>query len=238
MTRTSILEDADTKLQAWRDCYRSGGGGDPNSPYRQILNARAGGKSNVDANGLVGIRRLGLIWKVLMCHFGMEHQVDHTFPAKLQAKLADPAIMALLQEMRDLSLDSVNLAGMKDDTCVLYSTLSTPGPQGLSYRGDRFCVGATKTMNFIFPELYVMLDECVAKAVDLYPHHNKFEAYWSALLKCQGELKAWHEAHGSLDSLVALDSPPPSTAIRVFDKCATVMENPKPNRFYRFMKTS
>jgi len=229
--RTDILEDAATKLQAWRDCYPDSI--DPNSLYRQILDARSSSMSNVGGNGLVGNRTLQLIWVALVCRFGMEKQVNHTFPAKLQAKLAHPAIKAILQKIRNLSLDSVKLADIKDDTSVLYNTLSAKGPQGLSYVGDHFCVGATKTMNFLFPELYVMLDKWVAKIVHLYPDHNNFEAYWLSLQRCQDELRAWHKAHGSLGSLVALDSPPPSTAIRVFDKCATVMKNPKPNRFYQ-----
>ena len=230
----NILEDVATKLQAWRGVYP--GSVNPTSPYRQILDARAGSKSNVDGNGLIGNHTLQLAWVVLVCSFGMEHQVNHTFPAKLQAKLAHPAIKVILQKMRNLSLDSVQLANIKDDTSVLYETLSARGQQGLSYNGARFCVGATKTMNFLFPELCVMLDKYVAKAVHLYPDHNDFKAYWLALQMCQDELKAWQKSHGSLDSLVAFDSPPPSTVIRVFDKCATVMEHPKPNRLYRALK--
>ena len=62
--------------------------------------------------------------------------------------------------------------------------------------------------------------------------YNNFEHYWKALTCCCKELKEWRNILGSVDSLVELDVPSPSTPIRVFDKCATVMGNPKVKKFY------
>lgn len=215
-----ILEDAETKLEAWRRHYPNAG--DSNSPsYRRILEARGSDSSNVDANGHVTEQTLQLIKEVLRDKFDMYHQVGDTFPQKLSKKLQDARVKAILIRIRNLSICSTSLEDLKPDTDELYASLSAPGPSGLSFRSDHFCVGATKTMNFLFPELFVMLDRCVAKALCLNPY-NKFSVYWSVLRLCHDDLEEWRNIRGSLDSLVALDVPP-TTSVRIFDKCATVM---------------
>ncbi len=219
-------------MKAWYKCYPNAG--DPNSPYRRILKARGPAKSNVNANGHVTGQTQQLIKEVLRDHFDMAYQVNDTFPQKLSKKLQDAKVKAILIKICNLTICETDLEGLKPDIAVLYHQLSAPGSDGLSFRGDRFCVGATKTMHFLFPELFVMLDKWVAKALCLN-RYNSFSAYWSALRLCHDDLEEWRNTLGSLHSLVALDVPP-TTPTRVFDKCATVMGCPKLKKIYEALR--
>jgi hypothetical protein len=222
-----ILEDIKTKLEAWNHCYPDEK--NPNSPYRCILKARGSGNSNVNVSGHVTQKNLDLIKTVLRDHFGMDYQVDDSFPSKLNKKLQEDGIKAILKRFRNLRIYTTDLKSIKSDTAELYRKLSASGSDGLSFRDDHFYVGATKTMNFLFPELFIIIDKWVAQALNLYSYNN-FESYWSTLERCYNEIKKWCEINGDVSNLIALDYPP-STPIRIFDKCTTVMGNPKVRKF-------
>lgn len=113
------------------------------------------------------------------------------------------------------------VAQLKTDVEKLYAALSVGGENGLSRWCYRFDVGATKIMNFLFPDLFVIVDRYVKKAVhssgELY-----FGKYWDIMMICRGELREWEQHHGNLDSLLRLDTKP-TTETRIFDKCAFVI---------------
>jgi hypothetical protein len=119
-----------------------------------------------------------------------------------------------------------------DEARLLYDELSAPGQGRLSREDKKFCVGATKVINFLFPALLVMLDRYAAKGLGLGPYNN-FEAYWKAEKCCHEELQEWGKAQGRIDGLIALDHPAPSTPTRIFDKCALVMGYPPLTAVYR-----
>jgi hypothetical protein len=217
-----IFDDAGTKLKAWYKYYPDAG--NPNSSYRLVLKARSGATSNVDANGNVSRQRVELIERTLRGPFKMGRQMDDAFGEKLGMKLQKDNVRTALRKMMNLHIGSINHAAFEPDARTVYETLSSPGKDGLSAREDAFCVGATKIMHFLFPEFFIMLDQYAAKGVGLRKFRN-FEAYWSALELCHKELEEWHDKHGSIDNLLAMDVPP-TTPTRIFDKCAFVMGHP------------
>jgi len=88
---------------------------------------------------------------------------------------------------------------------------------------SRSCVGATKVMHCLFPELFVMLDQNVGKALGYRPgQYNNFFCYWNAMDICRNELEEWVEINNNTDSLLQLDTQP-TTLPRIFDKCASIM---------------
>ena len=128
----------------------------------------------------------------------------------------------ILVRLRGFSTTSDNLDECRTDAERLYNSLSHP-EHGLSSDGTYFCVGATKVMHCLFPELFVMLDGNVAKAVGYRAgQFNNFGSYWNVMDICRRELREWKEIHNSTDSLLQLDTLP-RTLPRIFDKCAWIM---------------
>ena len=60
----------------------------------------------------------------------------------------------------------------------LYEAFAASGVDSLSKREDHFWVGATKTLNFMFPELFVMVDSNIRKAFHKGPDMY-FPNYWN-----------------------------------------------------------
>jgi len=202
-----------------------------NSAYRRVLEARGGSRCLVDENGNVNERALRIIEYALRA-FEMDQwrQMDGKFREMLKKKLEDSEVKVILKKLRDLRIDSSDLKELKNDVKKLYEVLSASGSDGLSARGDRFEVGATKIMNFLFPELFVMVDKYVKKAL----HKSgdiSFRKYWDILIICRQELEEWRTLHGTVDNLLELDTKP-TTLIRVFDKCAFIMGKTKSLKTY------
>jgi len=191
-----------------------------NYAYKRVLEARKGNSCLVDEDGNVSGKSLKVIEQTLS-DFEMDRQMGVGFSKKLKKKLENNEIRAVLNKFRNVRIDSPNLNEFKLDAKKLFKTLSSSGENGLSARQDSFEVGATKIMNFLFPELFVMVDRYVKKAL----HKSgslPFRKYWDIMMICRQELEEWKELHGTIDNLLELDTKP-TTLTRVFDKCAFVM---------------
>lgn len=205
-----------------------------NKAYRETLNARAGSRSLVDENGSVSEQSLCIIEHGLrifeMNRFG---KMGDKFRAKLKNKLRRGDIIDALKKFRNLRIESPEWQKYKDDIKNLYNALSTGGKDGLSADEERFDVGATKIMNFIFPELFVMVDRNVGQTLiglklikiprkgDTY--YFCFEKYWEIMKICYAELKQYKK-QGDISSLLELDEEP-TTLTRIFDKCVFKSKN-------------
>jgi hypothetical protein len=220
-----ILENAAVKINAFNN-YNGGRDLHRAASYHDVLNARAGRGSFVQETGIVEDQYLVLIDRALRSYFSMNrgNRMGSTeeFVAKLNNKLQSDKIRNILGKLKELSITSPNIEDYKSNAEELYGSFSN-SKNGLSNDRTSFCVGATKTMHCLFPELFIMLDQNVAKALE-YPsgQYNNFASYWKAMKICRHELTKWRAKYGSTDSLLQLDLPP-TTLTRVFDKCASIM---------------
>jgi hypothetical protein len=196
----------------------------PRESYHCVLNARGGRKSLVDMYGNVIDEHLRLIDWALRSYFIMNRgnrmgeSID--FMQKLSNKLQ--SMRSILAKFSEVTIDSADLEEYKVDAEGLYESFSNR-EDGLSRDNTYFCVGATKVLHCIFPELFIVLDLNVGEALGFYyGRHNNFESYWKAMKICRGEVIKWQRIHGSTDSLIKLDVPP-TTVTRIFDKCASIM---------------
>lgn len=198
-----------------------------NSAYEKVLEARRGNRCLVDQSGNVDERSLEAIECALKA-FDMGRQMDERFADKLKSKLSRIEIKRTLRKFRDFTICSQTIAELKTDVQDLYGALSAAGDDGLSADPQhRFSVGATKIMNFLFPELSVIVDSNVQKAINCYiPDFDKWtldsDRYWQVMMICAKELGEWKEQRGGLDRLLKLDSKP-TTLTRIFDKCAFII---------------
>jgi hypothetical protein len=193
--------------------------------YHKVLTAREVRRSFVNENGNIMDNHLYLIDRALRSYFMMNrgNRMGRTeeFINKLGNSLRDNETRNILANLRDVSI-TAPLQNYKSDAKMLYESLSNR-EQGLSADGTYFCVGATKVMHCLFPELFVMLDQNVGKAVGYRPaQYNNFGFYWNVMDICRKELEEWQEIHNNTDSLLQLDTPP-TTLPRIFDKCASIM---------------
>lgn len=140
----------------------------PRESYHRVLNARDGRKSFVGENGNVSPHYLHMIDWALRSYFMMNRGnrmgSKEQFTNKLTNKVSIPEVKKILAQLRVLSITSPNLNDCRLDAEELYNLLSHP-EHGLSSDGTHFCVGATKLMHCLFPELFIMLDQNVGKAV-------------------------------------------------------------------------
>jgi len=192
-----------------------------NATYRRVLKAREGDCCLVDADGNVSERALKVIEDALRA-FEMGRQMGGKFRERLRKKLEDDEIRSILKRFRNLCIDSLDLKEFKDDVKRLYEALSASGSSGLSSRQDSFEVGATKIMNFLFPELFIMVDSNVKKAVGRSGPGVPFGKYWDIMMICRRELEEHKKVQGSYNSLLESDIKP-TTLTRIFDKCAFIM---------------
>lgn len=171
-----------------------------NLAYNDIL-VKAGNQcSLVDAKGNVDTISLMIIEKGLKA-FDMGEQMDSRFTDKLRRKLNDDSVKLLLKEFRLYSILSKDIESIKGNVQKFFEFLRAKGNDGLSKSHD-FCfnVGATKIMNFMFPNLFVISDKWVRKA------HNQqeifgFNDYWRIMLSCRNELSEWQDTYMGLNSL-------------------------------------
>jgi len=135
--------------------------------------------------------------------------------------------MKILATLRAATIVSPTLEHYKSEAEGLYEFLSNR-EDGLSADGSYFCVGTTKLRHCLLPELFVMLDQNVGKAVLEYStgQYNNFASYWKVRKGCRDELLEWRKLYGSTDSLLNLDYEP-TTLTRIFDKCTSIMATSK-----------
>jgi hypothetical protein len=217
-----ILKDAAQKIKAFNDLPND----DPRD-YHLVLLARGGEKSLVDRHGNVSDKLLAIIDKALRGYFMMNRGnrmgSKEEFVNKLRNKLASYETRRILATLRAVTIVSPTLEDYRSEVEKLYESLSNR-EDGLSMDGSYFCVGTTKAMHCLLPELFVMLDQNVGKAVLEYSagQYNNFASYWKVMKICRDELLEWRKLYGSTDSLLKLDYEP-TTLTRIFDKCAFIM---------------
>jgi len=217
-----ILTDAAQKIRAFNDLSND----DPRD-YHLVLLAREGEKSLVDSHGNVSDKLLAMIDKALRGYFmmnrGSRMGSKEEFVNKLRNKLASYETKRILATLRDVTIISPSLEDYKLDVEKLYESLSNC-EDGLSVDGSYFCVGTTKLMHCLLPELMVMLDQNVGKTVLNYSpgQYNNSVSYWKVMKICRDELMEWQRRCGSTSSLRNLDCEP-TTLTRIFDKCAFIM---------------
>ena len=200
----------------------------PRESYHRVLKTRAGANSVIDHHGSVSNEHLIMVDKALRSYFGMNRgkRMGSTgqFVSNLSNKLADNKARNTLATLRGVTAISPNLDGYKSDAQELYESLSNR-ENGLSADGTYFCVGTTKVMHCVLPELFVMLDGVAAKGIRkcylLQSNYNNFKSYWKVMKICRDELLEWQRLYGNIKSLLNLD-PEPTSLTRIFDKCAIV----------------
>jgi hypothetical protein len=215
-----ILDGAGKKIHIFNRNYTDHSRQD----YHSVLLARRGDISLVDINGLVNSQNLLLIDRALRGYFMMNRGnrmgMQRQFMLRLGSILSSSKVRSILVGLRNITIMSPNLGRYRPSSKDLYDALSSP-QHGLSVDGTYFCVGATKVMHMLFPELFVMLDKNVGNACGYSPgQYNNFQAYWNVMMICHSELKAWVNKYGGVNGLFLLD-PLPTSITRVFDKCAT-----------------
>lgn len=200
----------------------------PRESYHRVLNAREGRKSFVGENGNVNLHYINMIDLALrlrsyfMMNRGNRMGAQEQFTRKLANILRENETKRILAILREFTIIDPDVESYKSDAEKLYESLSNP-EHGLSADKTYFCVGATKVMHCLFPELFIMLDQNVGRAVGYRPsQYNNFDSYWNVMNICREELEEWQEIHNDTDSLLQLDTPP-TTLPRIFDKCASIM---------------
>lgn len=188
-----------------------------NAAYTEILNGRKNRSCLVNKDGSVSEETLLTIEKGLLA-FDMGRQMDGNFKYNLKKKLI--SAKALLKKFQGLTIVSPNIDEIRSETESFFESLRASDHDRLSSNRNQFSVGATKIMNFLFPELFVIADRWVRKALGKYGYFS-FDEYWSIMMTCRKELRAWQEKYGNLESLIGLDEKP-TTLTRIFDKCAFV----------------
>ena len=223
-----ILSNAAEKIRAFNENPNDR----PRESFHQVLTARKGSMSFVDHEGNVGKNHVKLIDWALRSYFimnkGNKMGTKEEFIERLGTKLQKEEIRNILVKFREISITIPEIEDYKSDAKKLYDSFSNPNG-GLSRDGTHFCVGATKVMHCLFPELFIILDRNVAKTIrrttrSFGSNHNNFVSYWQTMRVCIKELKEWKEENGDFDSLPKLDVGfGPTTLTRIFDKCAFIM---------------
>lgn len=215
-----ILDNAQRKVQDYNSYDSKKANGRYNQAYKAILDKVASRGSLVDVGGYVDVQSLLAIEESLKA-FDMGRQMDARFIEKLRRKLSGDSVKLLLEEFRSFSILSQDIESIKEKIKGIFELLRAGGIDGFSPNGDKFSVGATKIMNFMFPNLFVISDKWVRRAHNQQQMSFDFGDYWGIMLSCRNELLKWQKVHGGLDSLIVLDNLP-TTPVRVFDKCAFI----------------
>ncbi|MCJ7633884.1 hypothetical protein MUP77_16050 [Candidatus Bathyarchaeota archaeon] len=216
-----VLEEAKSKVDQYDRFDNERRKGKYNRAYRDLLRARVGQSSLVDENGSISDASISLVENTLIAFEMKKHgQMDDQFGDKLEQKLEDDETKFLLRNFRELTILSSDIESIKVDACFLFEKLAE-AKDGLDARGYCFGVGAAKIMNFLCPELFVMMDSFVIQGLDMNGFRD-FRNYWSIMTTCHKELRDWQRKFLGLDSLTCLDQKP-TTLTRIFDKCAFVM---------------
>jgi hypothetical protein len=216
-----ILDKAKQKIAQYDEYDRIHANGMYNNYYRRLLASRNGRPCLVEETGEVSDASINVIEETLIA-FKMKTLgcINSDFNQKLRKKLGDPNVLLLFRQFSTLNILSPNIQSLRFDAQTLFNHLSVGGNDCLDAQGRQFRVGASKIMNFIFPELFVIMDSHVLKCLNL--HGNSFENYWTIMNTCRDELLEWQSTTCDLDALLRIDSSP-TTLTRIFDKCAFIM---------------
>lgn len=217
-----ILDNAGSKIAEYNKYDSEQMRNQYNSAYQKVLKARQAKGCLVDENGDIDMTSLRIIDSTLRS-FKMANWKAETghFVAKLKEKLGQVEMKSILRSLQSFTVYSPRITEAKTNAEMLFNALSSKDFSRNS--ADRFCVGATKMMNFIFPDLFVITDTHVQKAIfDRSLTDFDFDLEWRAMRTCANELSEWEAKHGSLQSLLELDAPL-TTLTRLFDKCAFIM---------------
>lgn len=144
------------------------------------------------------------------------------FAARLDRKLAQ--VRPFLDPLMDQGLFQVDLAAHSHAIGQAYNVLATSGQEGLHEQGKTFHVGATKLLHFLNPELFMIVDANVARALKDalgIPYRagaqprDFGERYVRALVKVRKRIEAY-----GIEPFRSLE--PGTPTLRVFDKLAFV----------------
>ena len=192
-----------------------------NKAYHDLLMAREKNICLVDENGGVSDSHLSIVERTLIAFEMKAHgQMDSQFKEKLRNKLENNEIRKFLRLFREFTVLSPQIWNLKKETGILFEELASK-EKGLDANGNHFGVGAAKIMNFLFPELFVIMDSNVRLGLEL-SEFSTFKNYWQIMTICHEELEEWQSEFGTLENIIHLDNQP-TTLPRIFDKCAFVM---------------
>jgi len=221
-----VLEQAKSKIERYDGFDNEKRNRKYNKAYHDLLRVRGVNSCLVDENGGASDSTLSIVESTLIA-FEMKKygQIDDQFKERLRGKLEDQETRNALKNFREYTILRQDVKSLRPQASFFFERLAEEN--GLDARGYRFGVGAAKTMNFLFPELFVMMDSLVMCGLGLDGIPN-FENYGSIMITCQDELQEWRRKFGDLESLIRLDEKP-TTLTRIFDKCAFAMGLEKRN---------
>lgn len=216
-----VFDNAADKVRKYNSYDKKCNGGRYNSAYHKVLHARGNQLCLIDRDGNIDESSLGIVEEALRAFDMNAHgQMGSQFREKLREKLCRNDSRIFLRQFRALTILSSDIEKNEYESEKLFNILST-NENGLDARGRRFRVGATKIMNFLLPEFFVIADKWVRQGLHKTGYLT-FPKYWSIMMICRRELMNGQRKHGTLESLIRLDTQP-TTLIRIFDKCAFVM---------------
>jgi len=163
-----IFQNIEEKIEKYDNCKK---GKQYNRAYRKVLRGRNNERSLVNENGNITEQSINLIEDTLkkfdMATWGaMDVNIrGETFRDRLTNKLQRDNISVILRRLRNLQIESGEWQNYKDDIKELYETLSEDGENSLDAYKRFFDVGTTKILNFLFPELFVIVNSKVSKTL-------------------------------------------------------------------------
>jgi len=95
---------------------------------------------------------------------------EREFEDRLRQVLEEMDIDGHAAALSEASLDTADIAGLRNRIMQMYWPLASGGDGGLDAQGGDFHVGATKILHFLFPDFLIMLDKRVAMA--FREHHG------------------------------------------------------------------
>lgn len=127
--------------------------------------------------------------------------------------------------LEDIDLDDNHIL---EDISVILEQLSKGGKDSLYAKPKRFGVGATKIMHFLLPDLMIMVDSHVQRALkeeyDFYYCHCPCR-YIGTMRIYKSEIQFYESSGKDISRLISFDVSP-TTIPRILDKCAYVIGEP------------
>ncbi len=145
------------------------------------------------------------------------------FAQRLQRKLG--CVEQWLSDIVEARLHDIELSEQEDRIVQAYDSLSQGGPGSLYGDEKQFHVGATKTLHWIAPRLFIMIDQHTARALqtqhgvdyrDRPPQGYTAEKYLQCLTHAQKEIAKYGPERLS-------EHEPGTPLVRIFDKVAWVL---------------
>jgi hypothetical protein len=198
-----------------------------NPAYGRLLTEYSERASFIESSGKVWANTVSII-KVTLEAFDMKRYLRIGFEDTLSERLG--SLSSVLRELREEKLQTISLGSsqMTDYVKTLYDELAKSGPDSFDFMKRRFDVGATKVMNFLLPELFIIVDSNVAEVLKKYyslPYEDgalkgySSEKYSRAMQVYKDEIRDWMSSGKTTKELLSYDVQPTSIP-RVIDKCA------------------